>query len=85
MARFLQNANSKGSEEGIPATPGSHLSSPGAPLLCKLLKCTEGVGEVLTYDLTGITGTWWDGSQSVGMGGHGLFRKDRHCGVVAAG
>lgn len=45
-----------GSEEGIPATPGSHLSSPGAQLLCKLLKYREGLGDVLTYDLTGITG-----------------------------
>lgn len=84
MARFLQSANSIGSEEGIPATPGSHLSSPGAQLLCKLLKYREGVGNMPTHDLTGITGTWRDGSWSVAMGRHGLFRKDRQCGVVAA-
>lgn len=83
-ARFLQSANSIGSEEGIPATPGSHLSSPGAQLPCKLLKDREGAGDLLTYDLAGITGTWWDGSWSVGMGGPGLFGKDRQCGVVAA-
>lgn len=84
MARFLQSANSVGSEEGIPATPGSHLSSPGAQLLCKLLKYREGVGDLLTYDLAGITGTWWAGSWSVGMGEYGLCRKDGQCGVLAA-
>lgn len=39
---------------------------------------------MLTHDLTGITGTWWDGSWSAAMGGCGRFRKDRQCGVVAA-
>lgn len=40
---------------------------------------------MLTHDLTGITGTRWKGSCSGAMGGSGLFRKDRQCGVVAAG
>lgn len=84
VARFLQSANPTGSEEGIPATPGTHLSSPGAQVLCKFLKYREGVGDVLTCDLAGITGTRWDGSWSVAMGGHGLLRKDGQCGVVAA-
>ncbi|PKU36538.1 hypothetical protein llap_13164 [Limosa lapponica baueri] len=88
QAKHLKGMSPGDWHTGIAAAPTSKSASTGNQLKCHYANaCSMGnkqedlemCAHLQSYDHTGITETWWDGSYdwSVGMEEYRLFRKDR--------